>query len=166
MLKGSVSLFGDSEAMSRMPSAIASALAIATTTLIFERQPQRGFTLLLMATAPFVLWHAQDAKVYALLMAVAAVVLVSRPLSPLWWGALIVLPFVHRLGLLMVALAFIVPALQAEGRPRQLFWGISLLAGVIAVMGIGLSIRTKTITAVPWHNPGGAFADIMHALSV
>ena len=161
ILKGWVAWFGDSEAMLRMPSAIASAFAIATTTLVFERQPQRGFTLLLMATAPFVLWHAQDAKVYALLMAVAAVVLVARPLSPLWWVALIVLPFVHRLGLLVVALAFIVPALQSAGRPRQIFWGVSLVAGIIAVMGIGLSIRAKTITTVPWHNPSGAFADMI-----
>jgi mannosyltransferase len=161
ILKGWVELFGDSEAMLRMPSVIASAFAVATTTLIFERQPQRGFTLLLMATAPFVLWHAQDAKVYALLMAVAAVILVARPLSPMWWVALVVLPFVHRLGLLMVALAFIVPALQTQGRPRQVFWGGSLTAGVIAVMGIGLSIRAKTITAVPWHNPVASFADIV-----
>jgi len=160
LLKGWVSLFGDGEAMLRMPSAIASAFAVATTTLVFERQPQRGFTLLLMATAPFVMWHAQDAKVYALLMAVVAVVLVARPLSPMWWIALLVLPFVHRLGLLMVALALIVPALQAHGRPRQIFWGASLLAGVIAVMGIGLSIRAKTITAVPWQSPSGAIADM------
>ncbi|MCX6014650.1 MAG: hypothetical protein NT020_03545 [Chloroflexales bacterium] len=161
ILKGWVALFGDSEAMLRMPSAIASAFAIATTTLVFERQPQRGFVLLLMATAPFVLWHAQDAKVYALLLAVAAVVLVARPLSPMWWVALIVLPFVHRLGLLMVALSFIVPALHSHGRPRQVFWGTALITGVISVIGIGISIRSKAIIAVPWHNPSGAFADII-----
>ncbi len=161
ILKGWVALFGDSEAMLRMPSAIASAFAIATTTLVFERQPQRGFVLLLMATAPFVLWHAQDAKVYALLLAVAAVVLVARPLSPMWWVALVVLPFVHRLGLLMVALSFIVPALHSHGRPRQVFWGTALITGVISVIGIGISIRSKAIIAVPWHNPSGAFADII-----
>lgn len=161
VLKGWVAVFGDSEAMLRMPSVIASAIAIATTSLVFERQPQRGFTLLLMATAPFVVWHAQDAKVYALLMAVAAVVLVARPLSPLWWIALFILPFVHRLGLLMVALAFIVPALQSQGRSRRVFWGAALIAGVVAVIGIGLSIRAKTITTVQWQNPSEAFADII-----
>lgn len=161
ILKGWVAVFGDSEAMLRLPSAIASAVAVAATTLLFERQPQRGFVLITMASAPYVFWHAYDAKVYAFVMALVAIVMIARPLSWTWIIALCVLPFMHRLGLLVVALALIAPALRVNTMLQRLFFGISLGLGVVVVVGIGMSIRAKSVLTIPWQSPIGAFGDII-----
>lgn len=161
MLKGWITLFGDSEAMLRMPSVLFSAAAVAFLTLAFPRQPHRGFLLLLMSTAPAVLWHAHDAKVYSMLLFWACALTVGRPTKRWWWIMLLTLPFVHRLGLLMIAMLLIVPAMQNRGRKRQVYAGISIASGVIALFGIGMSIRAKTILSIPWQSPIPSFVDLV-----
>lgn len=161
LLKSWVSVFGDSEAMLRMPSVIFSAAAVAMLTLAFTRQPQRGFLLMIMATSPIVLWHAHDAKVYSMLLFWASALTVGKPTKRWWWFMLITLPFVHRLGLLMVAMLLIVPAMQRRGRWRQIYMGAVFVTGLVALFGIGMSIRAKTILTVPWQSPLPAAMDLI-----
>jgi len=144
-LKGWVDLFGDSEYWLRLPSAIFGALAIALLTLAVPRQPQRGFLLVLMSTAPMLLWHAQDAKVYSLLLCVAVALTMSTWRQKRWWALLVLLPFVHRLGFLMIAVLLIVPALQHVGRRRTAYAIGAFSAGLISVVGISLSMRAKAL---------------------
>jgi len=75
---------------------------------------------LLFAVAPFALWHAQDAKVYSLLMLCAALLLwallrLMRAPTPRAWLALLGLAlisvFVHRLAILGIVGALITVAL-------------------------------------------------------
>ncbi|MFZ9858021.1 MAG: glycosyltransferase family 39 protein [Roseiflexaceae bacterium] len=160
-LKGWIYIFGDSEAMLRLPSVLFSAAAVAMLTLAFPRQPQRGFLLLLMATSPIVLWHAHDAKVYSMLLLWASALTVGKPSKRWWWVMLVTLPFVHRLGLLMIAMLLIVPAMQRRGRMRQVYAGVAIGSGMIALAGIGLSIRAKTILSVPWQSPIPAATDLI-----
>ena len=161
VLKGWISLFGDSEAMLRLPSVLFSAAAVAVLTLAFPRQPHRGFLLLLMATAPIVLWHAHDAKVYSMLLFWASALTVGKPNQRWWWVMLLTLPFVHRLGLLMIAMLLIVPAMQRRGQMRKIYAGAAIASGVIALIGIGFSIRAKTILTVPWQSPIPAATDVI-----
>jgi hypothetical protein len=160
LLKGWVMLVGDSESMLRLPSAMASAVAIAATTLLFERQPQRGFVLIAMITAPYVYWHAYDAKVYAFVMALVAILMVTRPFSWSWIVILCLMPFMHRLGLFMVALALIPPALRVARMLQRIMLGLAMVLGLVVVLGIGMSIRAKSILVVEWRSPVAAFADM------
>lgn len=160
-LKGWIGLVGDSEAMMRLPSAFASAVAIAATSLLFERQPQRGFVAIMMITAPYVYWHAYDAKVYAFVLAFVAVIMILRPLSLGWIIALCLMPFVHRLGLLVVAIALIPPALRVKGVLQRILFGVSVTFGCMVLVGIGMSIRAKSILSVPWQSPIGAIGDLV-----
>jgi mannosyltransferase len=166
ILKGWTALVGDSEQMLRLPSAVASAIAIAATTLLFERQPQRGFVLITMITAPYVYWHAYDAKVYAFVMALVAILMVSRPFSLLWIIVLCLMPFMHRLGLFVVALALIPPAMRVSRMFQRIMFTAALVLGLIVVVGIGMSIRAKSILDVEWRSPMAAFADLVTRFSI
>jgi hypothetical protein len=142
-LKGWVDVVGDTEYWLRFPSAIFGALAVALLTLAIPRQPQRGFLLVLMSTAPMLLWHAQDAKVYSMLLCVAVGLTMSTWRQKRWWLLLFLLPFVHRLGFMMIAVLLITPALQHTGLRRRAFAVAAFSAGLLSVLGIAVSIRAK-----------------------
>ncbi len=161
LLKSWVAIAGDSELVMRLPSAVATATASAVVSLAFGRQPQRGFALLLMATAPLVIWYAQDAKVYGLWLLWSAVLTVGSHKRWWWWLFLVTLPFVHRLGLLMVALLLIVPTYQYRDWRYQLGLFVAALSGAVAVLGIALSIRAKTIGSLPLQSPVSAVRDLL-----
>ena len=161
LLKGWVDLGGDSEFWLRMPSALFGALAIALLTLFVPRQPQRGFLLVLLTTAPMFLWHAQDAKVYSMLLCVAVGLTMSHWRQKRWWALLLVLPFVHRLGFLMIAVLLITPALQHAGRRRTLYSIAAFCAGLISVVGIVDSIRAKTVLGAQSVFPLSSLLDLV-----
>jgi mannosyltransferase len=135
LMKGWVALAGDSEWALRFPSALAGAAAAVAVALAASEArpatddrppasghrpgnnagplPQRAARIsgMLAALSPFALWYAQDAKVYSLLLLVAALLLwlVLRALrlgGRAWLPALAVAMisvFVHRLALLSLA---------------------------------------------------------------
>ena len=161
LLKGWVDIGGDSEFWLRMPSALFGALAIALLTLFVPRQPQRGFLLVLLSTAPMLIWHAQDAKVYSILLCVAVGLTMSHWRQKRWWALLLVLPFVHRLGFLMIAVLLITPALQHTGRRRTAYSIAAFCAGLISVVGIVDSIRAKTVLGAPTVFPLRSLLDLV-----
>ena len=159
-LKGWVALFGDSETALRMPSALAGALAVALMTIFVPRQPQRGFLLLLAATAPMLLWHSQDAKVYSFVICIATGLTMSNWRQRRWWLLLFLLPFVHRLGLVMAAVLLLTPALQHSGRKRTGYALAAFGAGLIAAVGIAVSMRAKVTAGVASFSPLHALLDV------
>ncbi len=171
MLKGWTALFGDSEAALRMPSALAGALAaplIYLAALECARLHGAGsrFTLHGLAaatialTAPYAIWYAQEAKVYALLLCCAAALtwLTLRAvrtgarrdwtaLGAMALGAL----FVHRLAVLLALAVGVVALLARPPAPRwrPLVWaGAGLAAaGLVAAMALGLGSETAATGA-------------------
>ena len=160
LLKGWVDLGGDSEFWMRMPSALFGSLAIALLTIFVPKQPQRGFLLVLLCTAPMLLWHAQDAKVYSMLLCVSVGLTMSNWRQKRWWILLLLLPFVHRLGFLMIAVLLITPALQHTGRRRTAYAIAAFVAGLISVVGIVGSIRAKAVLGAPTVFPLSSLLDL------
>lgn len=171
VLKGWTALFGDSEAALRLPSALAGALAVP---LIYLAAVECGrlngaeghFTLhgLAAATialaAPYAIWYAQEAKVYALLLCCAAAMtwLTLRAvraeaqrdwlaLGTITLGAL----FVHRLAVLLALGVGVVMLLARPPAPRwrPLAWtGLGLAAaGLVAGIALGLGSETAATGA-------------------
>ena len=98
------------------------------------------------ATSPFLLWHAQDAKAYSLLLLMVSVLFLAalhalRTGGRAWlWVLLIALisVFVHRLALLAVASAALGVFFETRGqvnKQRMPFPGFRLLLLGIAVLG-------------------------------
>jgi mannosyltransferase len=160
LLKGWVDIGGDSEFWMRMPSALFGSLAIALLTIFVPKQPQRGFLLVLLCTAPMLLWHAQDAKVYSMLLCVSVGLTMSHWRQKRWWILLLLLPFVHRLGFLMIAVLLITPALQHTGRRRTAYAIAAFVAGLISVVGIVGSIRAKAVLGAPTVFPLSSLLDL------
>lgn len=144
LLKGWVGLASDSEWALRFPSALAGAAAAAAIYLAAseaaeQRAQERGLTpsvstmagnvaALLLATSPYALWYAQDAKAYSLLLFVIAIELwaLLRALRRrdrrswlLLLGIAIVSLFAHRLSLLSVAGAALACALTPTTTVRS-----------------------------------------------
>ncbi len=143
LLKGWVALAGDSEAMLRLPSALAGAMAVPAMLaagLALRRLDGDTVTgwrgelfplaaALLALGSPFAIWYAQEAKVYSLLLLWAALLLwgVARALQTneartgpairrdwlLVGGWLLLGLFVHRLAVLLW------PAVAAAGLSRH-----------------------------------------------
>ncbi len=155
-LKGWVMLAGESEWALRFPSALAGALAV----LVLARLGMWGcedlrlwscgnagmWVGLVAATSPFLLWHAQDAKAYSLLLLMVSVLFLAalhalRTGGRAWlWVLLIALisVFVHRLALLAVASAALGVFFETRGqvnKQRMPFPGFRLLLLGIAVLG-------------------------------
>ncbi len=176
LLKGWVALAGDSEWALRFPSALAGAAAVAASYLAalelgaMQGRP-RGSRLLalgatpaplLLATAPFALWQAQDAKVYSLLLLCAALLgwallRALRSAAARDWLVLLVVAlasiFVHRLALLAICAAMLALVL-AWPFPRDRLGGRwMLLAG--ALLGAAAAVF-GTVRAVGVESRGGS----------
>jgi len=156
-----IAVAGDSEIALRLPSLLASAGACAMVSLAFARHPQRGFAWLMMSTAPVVIWYAQDAKVYAMWLLWSSVLTVVSHRSRWWWFFVLTLPFVHRLGLLMMLALFIIPGYRYRDWRRQVLWGAATLSGLVAIVGIALAIRAKAIGGIPWQSPFTSLFDLL-----
>lgn len=82
---------GHSEFALRFPSALAGALAVPIVYILMRRLGGRKpatVAALLMATAPYLIWYGQEAKMYALLTALAPLALlltVDAALRGRWW---------------------------------------------------------------------------------
>jgi hypothetical protein len=161
LLKGWMALAGDSEWALRLPSAVAGAAAVAMIYFAaaeLERlgrgrlaPPLSRYALaaaLLTLAAPYPIWYGQEAKVYALLLLCAALIvwLLCRALrlgTPRAWlllGAVCAIAlFVHRLSALLVVAAGLAAALHwlwaAPRTPR-----VRALALILPALAGGLLI--------------------------
>lgn len=156
LLKGWVVLAGDAEWVLRLPSALAGATTVAL--LIAAAAELQGRDLrtaqpgaliaagLIGATAPFLLWHAQDAKAYSLLACciAAALWLLLRALRTsqrrIWIALAVVVLislFVHRLALFGIAGIALGAALTYPAGAPRMRSGLLLLAAGCALAGIG-----------------------------
>jgi uncharacterized membrane protein len=122
------SLAGNSEFALRYPSALLSTLAIP---LGFTLARQLGFSRraglllgLLLATSPYLIWYGQEAKMYALLLALVSLAFIAylkarAGAGPGWWAAFVIATtisfYVHILSPLMLIVYSIVALLY----PRQ-----------------------------------------------
>ena len=163
LLKGWIVIAGDSESALRMPSALAGVLAVAALMLAAAELHGGRFPLVagvLVATSPFAIWHAQDAKAYSLLMFVIALLLwcsmrALRKNHGRDWFVVATLAmislFVHRLALLplaalLFALALAWPLAAAFANPRTAITAritlgaLAISAAVVAVVGLARSI--------------------------
>lgn len=172
VLKGWIPLAGDSEWMLRFPSAIAGAGAVVATYLAAigaYNTPQHNMqwsvvATTLMATSPFVIWYAQDTKVYSMVALIMALLLWAfvRALNqgtPASWvlvvGIALVSLFVHRLALLAVAggiVAYLIiwPQQPLAGSSRWWSWLFSRWSFAVAVLVLSVAGVWGTIQAV-WH---------------
>lgn len=164
LLKAWIGIAGDSEWALRFPSALAGALAVlaivaAANEVRIEFAPdesrQQGSLIatgLLGAVLPYALWHAQDAKVYSLLILAAALLtwtflralrLETRPAWLCFAAVALVSIFIHRLALLSLAGAAVATALHRwrAGRAQPLAAPAALLiAAALGIVGIGGTI--------------------------
>lgn len=166
LLKGWITLFGDSEAALRMPSALAGALAVpliylAATECARLNGAKERFTLHGLAaatialTAPYAIWYAQEAKVYALLLCCAAAITwltlrtvgAGTPRDQIALAAFALgVPFVHRLALLLTLAVGAVALLvhPPSWRWRIPAWAGLSLAAIGLVAGIALGLGSET----------------------
>jgi mannosyltransferase len=118
---------GQSEFALRFPSALAGALAVPATYVVVHRLAGRYVALvaaLLMATAPYLVWYGQEAKMYAALTVLAPLSLwltLAAAQRGGWW----------RWGLLYVvtSLSFYTHVLAVLVVPVQALWLLILPAG-------------------------------------
>lgn len=190
LMKAWVALAGDSEWSLRLPSALAGVAMVAALMAAARElaratggdaptQARSGLAAgAVAAISPYALWHAQDAKVYSLLMLTMALLLWAalralRLRSMRAWAAvgalLLASLFVHRLALLAVAGLLLglgwgglaaggsiyLPALRRRGG----LWlsaalaALGLSAGAMGVWGLASAIATNG-----WHESGHAAA--------
>lgn len=184
ILKAWIAVAGDSEWALRFPSALAGVLAVlalllAASELQYSRSEPAGgirswwrFPVavgLLSTLSPYALWHAQDAKVYSLLIFCVALLFWSllralrtgagRDWRMFLWVAFISV-FVHRLALLALAGAILAIAIQywRVRTPARAPGGLNpiILAGGALVLGaIGI---VGTLLAARGERPGSAGA--------
>lgn len=168
LLKAWMALFGDSEWALRLPSALAGALAVVAVygagveleraERAAERQSQNvnqvswyGLAAALITLgAPYSIWYGQEAKVYGLLLFVAALLIwaLLRALRVNSWRNWLLLAvvalaavFVHRLaGLLLAALGWVLAARLASRLRGLRRWAVllapALLSGLLVVAAI------------------------------
>ncbi len=151
LLKAWIGLAGDSEWMLRLPSALAGALSVpalalaarATVTAPDQRRVVTVVAALIGLVSPFALWYAQEAKVYAMVLLVSAVMLWLTLRAALhdrsrdWaWliGLAVIAFFVHRLTALLTLSAALV---WLFSRPRRYAWPI---AGGLLLVGVGMIV--------------------------
>ncbi len=163
LLKGWMALFGDGEAALRLPSALAGALAVPVIYLAaveLEGVGERGeagpahswyglAAAAIVMAAPFAIWYSQEAKVYSLLLLVAALFVwalarVVRSGARRDWAVLLAVAvvglFVHRLSALLLAaglwaLVALLP-MGEEQRSRRI-WIVGLLSTLLVLAMIG-----------------------------
>jgi len=169
LLKAWVLVAGDSEWALRFPSALAGALVVPVLMAAAgelraavgraEDRYAPAWVGLLAAFSPYALWHAQDAKVYSMLILASALLVwtLLRALRSgtrgawlLFTGVALISIFVHRLALLSLAGAAFVIALHlwrlsaGFARWRAVLWAIGALAlSVIGVVGVILATRDE-----------------------
>lgn len=144
LLKGWISLAGQTEFALRFPAAAASTLALPLTWAVARRLgcPQAGFwSLPLLASSPFLVWYGQDAKMYAVVLAavlgstwVFLKALEARRAT--WWAAYGLVAgaslYLHLLTVLAVPVHACWFALEARARgARRAAWLAA--AGFLAV---------------------------------
>ncbi|NWG21629.1 MAG: glycosyltransferase family 39 protein [Chloroflexi bacterium] len=175
ILKAWIAIAGDSEWALRFPSALAGALAVLAIVAaanevrvevtLDENQHRSSLVAagLLGAISPYALWHAQDAKVYSLLILAAALLvwtflralrLETRPAWLCFAMVALVSIFIHRLALLLLAGAAVAAALHRwrGGRAQPLAAPVALLIAVaLGLVGIG-----GTILAARGERPGSS----------
>ena len=157
LLKAWVALAGDSEWALRLPSAVAGAVAVGILFGVarhFARMHQRdsratfAFSLaaaVLMSTAPFAIWYAQEAKVYSMLLVASILLLwatlrvVQHPTRRAWLtllGIALLSIFLHRLAILLVLAIAVVWLWLA---PAAQTWRVRLLGGAaVLATSVGL----------------------------
>jgi hypothetical protein len=172
LLKGWMSVAGMSEWALRLPSALAGTLSVAFVALAARTaagtSPRReGITiaaLVISTLSPFAIWYAQEAKVYALVLAVSAAMIwltlwaVQADHSQAWFwliGLALIALFIHRLtALLSLSIALI----WLFSRPRRyrfalaaglLATGIGMIAAMAAGVGSDRAARGASIAADP-----------------
>jgi hypothetical protein len=160
LLKAWVLVAGDSEWALRFPSALVGALVIpALMAAVDELRVVSGRMSkgrasaavgLLAAFSPYALWHAQDAKVYSLLILASALLMWTllravrtgaRRAWLLFASVSLISIFVHRLALLSLAGAVLVVALHLWRRDSRIAhqWAMLWTAGALALSIVGVA---------------------------
>lgn len=119
----------------------------------FFLHPSSCIPPLLFACAPFALWHAQDAKVYSMVMLVAALLMLAvlRALRHGTWrawllagGLALVALLIHRLMLLPLAGLALACALALQhGRMRMIAGALALVLGAAGAYGLASAVVTN-----------------------
>ena len=174
LVKGWVTLAGDSEWALRLPSALAGAGMVAIIALAARQMGQKPLVAaLLAACSPYALWHAQDAKAYSLLMLVVALLLwlglrthsssSPKPQAPslkllVILGTLIIISlFVHRLALLPVAGLLLALAIIG-GRSHQTRFALIAGVGATGAGVLGVAGLARSVAANGWQESGHSAA--------
>jgi 4-amino-4-deoxy-L-arabinose transferase-like glycosyltransferase len=180
LLKVWVLLVGDSEWALRLPSALAGAGAVvAVFAVAREMQRLDGWDMLdghaefrpgmlwfplaaavLLLVSPFAIWYAQEAKVYSLLLLVAALLLwaLLRALRLQSWRAWLLVAavafvsvFVHRLAVLLLVAVGAAWLLVAVGSPaRRDGWRqiAPVVGGWLALAATGVGVVTAMVSGL------------------
>ena len=201
LLKAWIAIAGDSEWALRLPSALAGAVTVgvimlaaaeqgnyeSVTSLSLVRRLLPLIAGLFAACSPYALWHAQDAKVYSLLMLMVALLLwlglrvcntasaaqlTWRAIAPLALVAAISL-FVHRLALLPIAalllgLAFIrlrrlffaTPNTEERVLFRSAEFAVPAVAAIcgLVVATLGIIGLSRSVSSNGWQESGHSAA--------
>jgi hypothetical protein len=147
LLHGWLALAGDSEWALRLPSALAAASTVPLLWLAARQvcSPRVSWVApLLAACSPFLLWHAQDAKVYALLIATLSLLLLTTLIAlqrgGRWWWFVLALAlislFVHRLALFALAGILLGLALAQRQHRTYGWWVLLMLGGGLGALGV------------------------------
>jgi len=171
LLKAWVLIAGDAEWALRFPSALAGALVVPVLMAVVgelsshhtDSRDVRGAAAIgaLVALSPYALWHAQDAKVYSLVILASAMLLWTflrafrmdtRRAWLLFAAVALISVFVHRLALLSLAGAALVLGLHLwrwnAGMRRwsaAAFIAIALVLSLTGVAGTILATRNERI---------------------
>ncbi|MBC8163088.1 MAG: DUF2723 domain-containing protein, partial [Roseiflexaceae bacterium] len=201
LLKGWIAIVGDSEWALRLPSALAGTALVLVTVLAATEVHRHGknaryrliLPTLLAAISPYALWHAQDAKVYSLLMLVVALMLwaglrycrLQIANYRLRWRSLalvlaisVVSLFVHRLALLPAAGLLLALGITA-GRTRPTirtrfeapgYWtvprlvALALFGGALASGVLGVAGLAGSVAPNGWQESGHSAASPLQSV--
>lgn len=169
ILKAWISLVGDSEWMLRLPSALAGAAAVLVLFIAAHEHREHDHPAphhqpliagIILATSPFAIWHAQDAKVYSILIltitlelwALLRAIRTNRPQNWLLLASIAIISiFVHRLAILVAAGAALAAALVLSATPLHRRRFLTLLA---TALGLALIGSIGMIHAIPNESQG------------
>ena len=175
LMRGWLELAGSSEFALRFISLCGGVLSIALVWGVAHPLIGRRAALLatlLAALSPYLVWYAQDAKMYAALTALILLALwcATRAVQrggALWWGAFVLAAslalYIHLLAALMIPLYALLPLTWPSMRGRWQYWLIAL--GMLTLPYLPLALWQLPLLVHP-HPTGHAFTPLPEMLTL
>ncbi len=175
LMHGWLHLAGTSEFALRFVALASGVLALPLTWRIAS--PLIGWRAALLATlltafSPYLVWYAQDAKMYAtfLTLTLLAVWCLGRAIQSeraIWWGAFVIVAslslYFHLLALLMIPLYALIPLAWRRTRGHKWDWLIAL--GMLTLPYLPLAVWQLPLLIYP-HPTGHAFVPLPEMLAL